>query len=304
VKNLSDKNIAVLALLAIVVGSGAVPVSVKIGVQELSPEFFSFLRFFLAFLVLSPLFIKHRVKFNRDFIVLILISLLLTLNILAFSYGLKTTTATIGQLLYAVSPVFIAIFSFVLFKEKITAGKIAGVLLGVLGTTVVLSIPLIASGLQSAGDLKGNLLVIVGVISTAAYTSLSQKLHVKFSPAQVAQAFFLTTAFSMFVLSLPEILRSGNQILAMKPETLLAVLYVGGVGTPILYVAYQYAIKHGSPLIASVNFFIAPFSSLTWAYILLSERLNPILSVGGALVLLGAYLIFKSTKKAKIDIRA
>ncbi|MEK9178640.1 MAG: DMT family transporter, partial [Patescibacteria group bacterium] len=273
-KKLSDKTIAVIALLAIIVGSGAVPVSVKIAVKELSPEYFSFLRFLLASLILSPLFLRTKVKLNRDFAILILISLLLTLNILAFAYGLKTTTATIGQLLYAISPIFIAIFSFILVRERITTPKVAGILLGILGTAVVLTIPLIGLGIHSAGDLKGNLLVIVGVISTALYTSLSQKLHVKFSPIQVAQAFFLTTAVSMLVLSFPEILRSGKEILTMDLGTILAVLYVGGIGTPIFYVLYQYAIKHGSPLIASINFFIVPFSSYSWAYLLLGERLN------------------------------
>jgi drug/metabolite transporter (DMT)-like permease len=293
---LSDKNITVLALALIVIGSGVTPVTIKIGVAELSPEILTFLRFSLASLILAPLFFKSGPRLNKDFGILILISLLLTVNILAFSHGLRTTTATIGQLLYALSPIFVVIFSYFLVRDKITSKKILGIVLGIIGTGIVLILPAIDKGNPFSGDLIGNLLVMIGVISTSLHVSFSQKLHLKFSPIQIAMAFFLTTAIISFILALPQFLESGRQLLNVSPKAILAVAYVGLIGTPVLYVATQYAIKHGSPLIASTNFFLVPFSTVIWAYFLVGERLTPFLAVGGIIVLLGTYFIVSSKK--------
>jgi drug/metabolite transporter (DMT)-like permease len=160
----------------------------------------------------------------------------------------------------------------------------------------VLILPAIDKGNPFSGDLIGNLLVMIGVISTSLHVSFSQKLHLKFSPIQIAMAFFLTTAIISFILALPQFLESGRQLLNVSPKAILAVAYVGLIGTPVLYVATQYAIKHGSPLIASTNFFLVPFSTVIWAYFLVGERLTPFLAVGGIIVLLGTYFIVSSKK--------
>lgn len=301
-KKLSDKNIVILAIAIIVVTNGASPVFTKIALRELSPEYYSFLRFLVASAVLLPLFFKSKIKLNRDLLILVLISLILTLNILAFAYGIKLTTATISSLLYVMAPVLIAIFSYFLIKEKITYLKIVGILLGILGAGLVIILPVIQRGNPFAGNLWGNVLILIGVFSTALYTTISKRLHVKFSPIQVTTVFSLTTCLTMLFLSIPEVLSKPNLVFNLSNQALFAVLYVGAVCTAIFYLLYQYAIKHGSPLVASTVLFLLPFSTITWAGIILGERLTWLLVIGAMLVLLGTYFIVKSSKNSEIDI--
>lgn len=171
-----------------------------------------------------------------------------------------------------------------------------------MGTVIVIVLPVIQHGNPFSGNLLGNMFVMIGVLSTALYTALSKKLHIKFSPIQVTMIFFLTTLFTMLALSFPQIMQEPNKIFLIEPRSLIGVIYVGAFSTPLLYLMYQYAIKHGSPLIASTNFFLTPFSTLVWANVLIGEALTPFLGIGGILVLLGTYFIVKSSKKGEIDI--
>lgn len=301
-RNLSDKNIAVLAIIIIVLTNGGSGVFTKIALRELTPEYYSFLRFFVSSLILLPLFLKTNIKFNKDLLRLVLVSLILTLNIFSFAYGIRLTTATVSSVLYVLAPVLVAIFSYLFIKEKMSAPKILGILLGISGAGLVILLPVIQKGDPFAGNLLGNIFILVGVISTALFTTISKKLHSKFSPIQITTVFSLTTCFLMFILSLPNILNNPKNILSMSQDALFSVIFVGAICTALFYLLHQYAIKHGSPLIASTVLFLGPFSTIIWAGIILGEKLTPLLSICGVLVLFGTYLIVKSSKKDEIDI--
>lgn len=298
-KNLNDKQLAVLAVIVGAIINGAGPVFTKIAVKNLTPEYFSFLRFLFSSLVLMPLFLKSGIKLNRDTLKLISISLLASINILLFAHGVKLTTATIGQLLYVLSPVVVFIFSYFLIKEKVFVSKILGVILGILGSFLIIFLPIIQKGGAFSGNFKGNLFLVLGVFLFSIYLVLSKKLSTKFSPVQITTVFSLTTVCVMFVLSFSQITGNPRQFFSLSKETLLAVSYVGIVATAVFYLLQQYAIKHGSPLITSTNQFLAPFSTIIWAYLLLGEKLTSLLIIGGLLVLAGTYFILKPDKKPK-----
>ena len=301
-RNLSDKSIVILAIAIIFFTNGGSPVLTKIALREISPEYYSFLRFIIASLFLLPFFLKGKIKFNKDLLVLVLVSLILTLNILAFAYGIKLTTTVISSLLYVLGPVLVAIFSYFLLKERIAQAKVLGIILGILGSALVILLPVIQYGNPSAGSLLGNFLILIGVFSTALYTTLSKKLHVKFSPIQVTTIFSLTTCFVMLSLSFREVIENPGLVFNLSGITLFAVFYVGAVCTALYYLLLQYVIKHANPLAASTNLFLNPVSTFAWASFLLAESITLLLILGGFFVLLGTFFIIKSAKTNEIDI--
>lgn len=299
-KNLSDKQIAIIAVITAAITSGAGPVFIKIALRDLSPEYFSFLRFFLSSLVLMPLFLKSRIKINKDVALLATLSLLSTANILLFAHGVKLTTATIAQLLYVLSPLAVFIFSMIFINEKMTVFKILGVILGGIGGFVIILLPQIQKGASFSGDLKGNLLITTGVLLFSLYLVLSKRIQAKFSPVQITMVFTITTTIVMFILTVPELIRINPGVILNNHELLFSILYVGIIATALYYVLQQYAVKHGSPLISSTMLFLQPLATIVWAGIILGEKLTPILIVGGILVLTGTYFITKSNNKAKV----
>src|SRR3989338_1746182 len=112
---MSNKTKAILAILIGSVLGGAVSSVTKIGLVKIPPFSFSFIRFFIASICLLPFFLRTKIKFDRKFQSLILLSLLPTLNVALFVLGIKTTTASISQMLYAGTTILVGVLGYVLF---------------------------------------------------------------------------------------------------------------------------------------------------------------------------------------------
>src|SRR3989344_7573029 len=109
------------AFIAIFLGSflgGATSAVTKIGLVGIPPFSFIFLRFLIASICISIFFILKRKKIE-NYLDLIPISLFATLNILLFILGIKSTTATIGQLLYAATPFLASAILYLFYQEKL-----------------------------------------------------------------------------------------------------------------------------------------------------------------------------------------
>src|SRR5947209_1272539 len=102
----------------------------------------SVIRWAGAFLILLPFAAPHLV---RDWPVIRKHAALLTLlaligfsayNTMAY-YGLHFTTAINGLLLQSVSPLFVALWSFILFRDRLSLRQVAGIGVSLVGVVVV-----------------------------------------------------------------------------------------------------------------------------------------------------------------------
>ncbi len=298
-KNDSDKKIAILAILLVAIIGGGTGVLTKITLKEISPPLFTFLRFLISSLVLFPLLLRGRVRLGRDLGKLILVSFLATGNVLLFAYGIRLTTATISSLLYVLAPIVVAILSYFMLKEKMNVRKSIGVIVGFVGAGLIILLPVIQKSSPFSGNLAGNLLICLAVLSFSLYSVLSKKFQKEFSPIQLTTVFSITTAFLMLILLIGGLGSIGKQIGNLTTIGIFGILYVGILSTAVFYVLYQYAVKHGSPVLASTTLYLQPISTTIWASIVLGERLTPGLIIGGLIVIAGTYLILNSGHKAQ-----
>jgi drug/metabolite transporter (DMT)-like permease len=284
-------NLALLAVLGASLVGGVLPVYVKIGLKVIPPFSFTLLRFILASLFFLPILTikKQKISFG-DFVSISVVSALSTINIILFSFGIRLTAASIGQMIYAGVPIVAAVFSYFILKEKITVKKTVGVFLGFLGTLFIVLLPLIGKASSFSGSFLGNLLIFAGMISYSFYGIYSKRLQKKYTPIQMTAVFSLLTALIVFFPALGETVSSHNWWLKIDRETVFAVFYVGLIGTAVYYLLYQYAIKHGSALIASMVLYLQPVATIAWAIVLLGEITSPGFLVAAALTLLGAYI--------------
>lgn len=276
---------------------GAAVVYTKIGVGQIPPFSFTFLRFIIASLCVLPFFLKNLPKLDKNFYKVILFSLVLSFNIIVFPFGVMLTTATISQTLYATVPIFVAVFSFFLLAEKIPSRKIFGILLGFAGTLVIILLPEISHGNPSAGNLVGNLILIVTVAATSLYNTLSKKFQKQYTPLQLTALFIFTTTFLLIFLAGFDLLKNPSWWKHAPIQAFGEAAYVGLFGTVIYYGLTQYIIKRASPLIASLMFYLLPISAFVWAYLLLGEQITSGLIFGALLTFSGVFLILKRTKE-------
>ena len=97
-------------------------------------------------------------------------------------------------------------------------------------------------------------------------------------------------------MAINELFRYPNWPSLITLPSILSVIYVGIFGGGIYYLLYQFAIKHGSPLIASLTMFLQPAATYFWAAILLDEKLTWTILLGGLLTIAGAYLTTTAKK--------
>lgn len=286
----SDNLKALISVIFAAIFGGGIAVFSKIGLKQIPPISFTFLRFLIASLCMLPLILKEKIKVDKNIIKIILLSLLASANVVLFAFGIRLTTATISQMLYAVVPVIAGILSYFLLKEKIVSKKILGIFLGLLGVLTLILLPVFENTSNFHGSLIGNLIIMLAVFGFSIYTVLSKKLHKYYSPIFLTFVFAVTTTVILSPFFIKDIINS-QWIYNLRLISILSTLYVGIFGGAVYYILYQYAIKHSTPVIASMTMYLQPIATFFWAFFLLSERLTPGIIIGSTLSIGGAWLV-------------
>ncbi len=287
---MNDKQKGLLSILMLSVLAGSTAAVLKIGLVNIPPLSFAFLRFLIAGILILPFLGKEKLRSAWD---LVPMSFLGTINIIFFVIGINRTTATIAQLLYAIVPLLTALIIFIFFKERLAFRKMFGIALGFLGVTLVVLLPVFEKGTKFSGDLLGNLLVVIGIISWSFYAVLSNGKLKSFSPFVITAVFIWVTLLTLLPLSIFESIQHFNWWKSLSSSSIFSLIYVGTVSTVFTYIWNQYAIKHGGSIFASMQFYLIPISAYLFAFILLGEKLTIGLIVGGIIVLLGVYITTK-----------
>ncbi|MDO8657121.1 MAG: DMT family transporter [Candidatus Levybacteria bacterium] len=289
---MNDKQKALIFILLVSILGGATSPVTKIGLVSIPPLSFAFIRFLIAGILILPFLIGR--KDLRSLWKLTPLSLLMSFNIILFILGLKTTTATISQILYAASPLLVALFLFILFKERITKKKTIGIAIGFLGVIIVVLLPVLEKGTKFSGDLLGNILIAGGAILSSLYLTYSKKAHINtFSPFIITSSFILVTCIVLFPLSLLESVIQSGWWNSLTLSSSLALIYISTASTILTYLLLQYSIKYGGSILASMQHYLVPPLAFLFSFLLLGEQLTTGLIVGGILALLGVYITTK-----------
>lgn len=284
-----NHRIALLAIIAAAFIGSSNGIAVKIAVRELDPLFTTFLRCIVAFVLIFPLFIRENKYFDSNTTKVVMLSLLSVVHILLFAYGIVYTTVIEAGILYTLSPVLALITSYFLLKEPITKGKILSIVLGLIGAVIIILSPFSGEATILKGSIVGNSIIFLAVFVLTLYAVLSRNLVNRYSPIYlityfVGLAVILTGAVQFNTLS-----ASIQNISKVSSATIIAI-FISGIATIGFYVFYQYAIKLGSPLIATMNQYIQPACTFILGSLLLGETLSLDAVIGAPLVFTAAYL--------------
>ncbi|MCL2382643.1 MAG: DMT family transporter [Oscillospiraceae bacterium] len=279
-----------IILLAIL--GGGIPTFAKLGLEEFPMFTYLFLRFTIALLVLMPLYIRSKEKINRKNLrKIVLVSLLGTGNAVLFAAGVALTSATAAQLMYALTPTIVAVFSIIILRAYISKQKILGILLGLIGVTVITLFTGTSGGLEDGGSIIGNVLILLAVISYSLYTVYSKKIQNEFSPIVLTTMLAITTIIASALFLPRDIINYDNIFANVTYMGIIAVLYNGVIGIAVYFVLYQRVIKKTNPLIASTLLYLQPVGAFLWASVMLGEGLSIALLGGSVFILSGAGLV-------------
>ena len=294
---MSARKLAIILILLAALCSGATTVFAKIALADIPPVSFTFVRFLIASIVITPFLLwefKQNKNFRKPSSSVIWLSAIQVVNVTAYAFGISLTTATSAQMLFSATPVLTALALYWLTHERLGKSKLLGVGIGFIGAVLIILLPGLETKAVFNGSIAGNLLVFISVNCLAIYAVLSKKFHHLYSPLYLTSLFIYMTTIVTAVLSVSE--------LSAHPawwELTLVMTWVGvtmaGVLGALFFVLYQYAIKLGSPVIASLTQYLAPIVTFVIASFLLGERVTGGFILGASLALVGVYL---ATKKS------
>ena len=266
---------------------------------EVSPPCAAFLRFAIAsfFLVFLTRKMEGRLpRIRAGQVIWILLSGLTGIfayNLFFFT-GLTLINANRASLIIATNPIFISVFSALLFKETLTWGRAAGLVLSVTGAMTVISNGHPAD-LFRTGIGAGELAILGCVLSWVSYSLLGKPMMRHLSPmAAVCYASVAGTGMLFF----PAV--SDGLFQALPGYTLHnwgALFYLGFFGTVLGFFWYYQGIQQIGPTKAGIFINFVPVSAVVLSYLILNEPLTPALAAGALLVVSGVFLTTRTARK-------
>ena len=294
---MSNHFFTYIKLLAAVTAWGGTFIAAKYAVIDNSVEMAALLRFIASSLILLAILYKKNGSLPRlsqfQFIQIVLLGLtgVATYN-LFFFYGLKTVDAGRGALIITSNPIWVALGSVIFFRQRYHFINIFGLLLCVIGVTIVLSKGHI-SDLFSTGIGLGEIALIGCGMSWASYTLLGKYLMESKQPLSPLALVTYSSVSGSILLALWIIIQ--GQSLAINPtiELYSAIAYLSIVGTVAGFIWFFDAVKIVGATQSSVFVFFVPVSAIILGYLLLDEKITLSLSIGAILIISGIALVNK-----------
>ena len=169
----------------------------------------------LFFWIIS-LFFKSKPIEKKDRFTIIKCGLFgMSINIAAFIAGLDYSTPVNSSILIIISPIFVVILSFFIFKNKVNFIKIIGIFLGFIGALILI---LSADSNSSVGRNipLGNFLFIVNSVSYAYYLIIVKPMAEKYDLITLFKWLFLIGLIFNFPLGINQFLDVDWSTLPMK----------------------------------------------------------------------------------------
>ncbi|MFJ7796212.1 DMT family transporter [Pseudomonas sp. NPDC096950] len=295
-----------LKLAAVTMIWGGTFVAGRFLADSLSPLFAASLRFLLASLALLMFVLLARVPLVRpslrQWLQLTLLGFFgIFFYNLCFFYGLHFINASRASLIVALNPAVIGLASWLLFKERLSRGKVAGIAICIVGAGLVIvsrNPQLLAA---NADAWIGDLLIFGCVLSWGVYSLCSKGLNQTLGPVQTVTYSILLGTVMLWTTSALRGELSVDALVSLGPQQWLSLMYLGVLGSALAYIGYYEGIRKIGATRSGVFIALNPLTAVILGALLLGEQLTMAMCLGGGLILAGIYLCNKplapATKK-------
>jgi len=207
-------------------------------------------------------------------------------NVLFFK-GLRLIEAGRASLIIATCPGFIALGSVLVFKERLGRLRLAGVVLSILGASVVVSKGQLGT-LLAGGIGLGEWFILGCVLSWVIYSLIGKTIMTALSP-------LVAVSYAVVIGTIALAIATGFDNLAANAKRAsaldwLAILYMAVLATVLGFVWFYEGIKGIGVTRAGLFINFVPVCAVTLAFLILDEPLTWSLGLGAVLVLVGVFL--------------
>jgi len=264
---------------------------IKIAVEEIPPATLVAWRMSLGAVGMIGLLLVMRLPMPRQWRAWMPFFVLGAINaaipIFLISWGEQFVDSGTAAVLNSLVPIFsLVIAGLALKTEPVTALRVAGLLLGFIGAALLASRELeLRSGISG---LIGALAVVLAALSYAFGASYARhRIQRAHRYVVAAGTLFFATVY-MWALAL---VADGGVIVPAQLDTIVAVLWLGILGSFVAYVLFFFLIEHLGATMASMVTYVFPVVGVGIGVLLLGELMDLRLAVGTLLVVVGIIVV-------------
>jgi drug/metabolite transporter (DMT)-like permease len=294
-----SKLIPILEAVFTVVIWGGTFIATKIALQEVSPATVVWLRFAMGVIILgAAVLMRKQFAFpeRNEWAYFALLGFIgVAFHQWLQSNGLKTAQATTTAWIVATTPVFIALLGWLVLKEKLSWLHICGILLAAFGVLLIVSKGDLHALFSGQVGTIGDLLVLISAPNWAVYTVLSRRELAR-HPAARMMFYVMLSGWLFITIWIFGFGPGLHEISHLDIRGWTAVLGLGVFGSGLAYIAYYDALQVLPASQLGVFLNIEPLVTTLLAAPFLGEPITFIILIGGAIIILGIYMVNRSPR--------
>jgi drug/metabolite transporter (DMT)-like permease len=286
------KNLLLLFIAVVAVSWAAIFIKFT-GAPPLATAFY---RMSFATLFVLPLALRKSLpelpKLKGKILILTLLSgVFLGFHFATWIASLDYTSISNSVVLVTTQPIFVAILSHFLLKEKINLAILFAIVLALLGSFII-----------SGGDFKvgkanflGDVLALIGAIMAAAYLLCGRVVRQELSLITYISTVYFISALVLGILCL----FWGAPLYPYAPKTFLWFIFLGLIPTVIGHSLYNWALKYLKAYLVGMSILGEPVGATILAYLIFKQIPPTLTYLGAAAIFAGIFLVFRSHKGAR-----
>jgi drug/metabolite transporter (DMT)-like permease len=277
-------------------------IGIKISLKYLSPVELIAARFVLGAATLLAIIIFKRLplNFRGTLKYLILGGGVIFIHFWIMATGMLTTSATNTAWILTTAPIFIAILSFFVLKEKLGRFQMISIVLATLGVVSLVSNGNLGSldWISSVGDW----IVLGSCVTWAVYTIIAGKVSKRLSP--LVGTFWMITLAGVVIVPLSLANNGIEKYKAMAGDGVIAVLFLGVGCLALSFWFWSEGLSRRPAGEVGIYLYLEPLFTMLGAVFILKEEITIGTILGAALIVAGVYISerFGRIKLAEHDV--
>lgn len=201
--------------------------------------------------------------------------------------GINRLSGSVSSLLGAMNPIFIPILAAVFLGEKLTKEKIGCVMISMVGVVLIV-------GVNGTVDVLGAALMLLSVFLRSSTSIIIRRLARVYDPMQIAMLAMLVALPFTGAWAAVELQSS---VCTLSLSAVLAVLYMGLVGTAAAHSLWNYSLSKMDASFCSMFYPLQPLVASLLGVLILHERITANFVIGGAVICCGIVAAVRSGRK-------
>ena len=295
------------AILGAILAVSTASIFIRFAQREAPSLVIAAFRLTFASLILAPIALTRRRAelrrlTRRELLLALLSGVFLALHFATWITSLEYTTVASSVVLVSTTPLWVALLSPLVLRERLTRAVLVGMLLALTGGVVIalsdacvwqngLSCPSLAEFVQG-GAFFGNFLALAGAWMVAGYLLIGRRLRANMSLVPYIFVVYSIAAVALIVI----MFAAGETPLGYPPMTYVWMLLLALVPQLIGHSTYNWALRYMPAALVAVTTLGEPIGSTVLAYFILREAPTWIKLGGATMILAGIWLASKAEK--------